>query len=139
MCRYDTLITPSYIHVFQFLYFFSSFWNQMGPNCTTWLVAGEVYPTDVRAFFHGISAAFGKAGAIAATQIFSRISSQDTFIVSAISGIVGAVFTWFLLPDTTGERTLPPSQTHSAPVRPCIKQCQHASPHASAGTARHER
>ena len=29
------------LHAFQFLYFFSSFWNQFGPNCTTWLVAGE--------------------------------------------------------------------------------------------------
>jgi len=27
--------------VFQFIYFFSSFWNQFGPNCTTFLVAGE--------------------------------------------------------------------------------------------------
>jgi hypothetical protein len=29
------------LRAFQFLYFFSSFWNQFGPNCTTWLVAGE--------------------------------------------------------------------------------------------------
>lgn len=28
--------------------FFSSFWNQFGPNCTTFLVAAEVYPTDAR-------------------------------------------------------------------------------------------
>ena len=27
--------------VFQFIYFFSSFWNQFGPNCTTFLVAGR--------------------------------------------------------------------------------------------------
>jgi len=27
--------------VFQFIYFFSSFWNQFGPNCTTFLVAGQ--------------------------------------------------------------------------------------------------
>lgn len=27
---------------FQALYFLSSFWNQFGPNCTTWLVAGKV-------------------------------------------------------------------------------------------------
>lgn len=29
--------------IFQFIYFFSSFWNQFGPNCTTFLVAGA-YP-----------------------------------------------------------------------------------------------
>lgn len=26
---------------FQALYFLTSFWNQFGPNCTTWLVAGK--------------------------------------------------------------------------------------------------
>ena len=30
---------------FQALYFLSSFFNQFGPNCTTWLVAAEVFPT----------------------------------------------------------------------------------------------
>lgn len=98
---YDTLIA-NYIQLFQFLYFFSSFWNQMGPNCVTFLVAGEVFPTDVRASFHGISAAAGKAGAIMATQIFSRISTQDTFYVSAAAGAVGALMTLIFLPDTTG-------------------------------------
>ncbi len=99
---YDTLITPTYIGLFQFLYFFSSFWNQFGPNCVTFLVAGEVFPTDVRAFFHGISAASGKVGALVATQIFSRISTQDTFYVSAAAGALGAIVTVLFLPDTTG-------------------------------------
>lgn len=98
---YNTLINDA-IGAFQFLYFFSSYWNQFGPNCTTWLVAGEMFPTDVRAFFHGISAAFGKAGAIAATQIFSRMAVQDTFYTSAAAGIAGAVATLIFLPDTTG-------------------------------------
>jgi hypothetical protein len=56
----------------------------------------------VRAFFHGISAAFGKAGAIMASQLFSRISTRDTFYVSAAAGAVGAVLTFIFLPDTTG-------------------------------------
>jgi hypothetical protein len=99
---YDTLVTPTYIGLFQFLYFFSSFWNQFGPNCVTWLVAGEMFPTDVRASSHGISAAFGKAGAIMATQIFSRISTRDTFYVSAGAGALGAVATFIFLADTTG-------------------------------------
>ncbi|GAB4816605.1 hypothetical protein N2152v2_003651 [Parachlorella kessleri] len=86
----------------QFLYFFSSFWNQFGPNCTTWLVAGEVYPTDVRAFFHGISAAFGKAGAAIAAAIFENVSTRDTYYASAAAGIVGFVITVIFLPDTTG-------------------------------------
>lgn len=98
---YDQL-TSDQIHVFQFLYFFSSFWNQFGPNATTWLVAGEVFPTDVRAFYHGISAAFGKAGAIMASELFRTMSTQNTFYVSAGAGFFGALITWILLPDTTG-------------------------------------
>ena len=26
--------------LFEFIYYFSSFWGQFGPNCTTWLLAG---------------------------------------------------------------------------------------------------
>ena len=37
---YPILIKPGGIHVFQFVYFFSSFWGQWGPNCTTFLLAG---------------------------------------------------------------------------------------------------
>lgn len=37
---YKELIKPGGIHVFQFIYFFSSFWGQWGPNCTTFLLAG---------------------------------------------------------------------------------------------------
>ena len=42
---YVPLIKPGGIHTFQFIYFFSSFWGQFGPNCTTFLLAGELYPT----------------------------------------------------------------------------------------------
>ena len=37
---YHELTKPGGIHVFQFVYFFSSFWGQWGPNCTTFLLAG---------------------------------------------------------------------------------------------------
>ena len=41
---YHPLTTPGGIHVFQFIYFFSSFWGQWGPNCTVWLVGGMHVP-----------------------------------------------------------------------------------------------
>jgi len=55
------------IHIFQILYFLSSFFNQFGPNSTTWLVAGEIFPTEIRTMNHGIAAAMGKLGAIIST------------------------------------------------------------------------
>eukprot|EP00889_Picochlorum_renovo_P006677 jgi/Picre1/33707/NNA_001186.t1 len=94
-------LVEDHIHVFQFLYFFSSFWNQFGPNATTWLVAGEVFPTDVRAFYHGTSAAFGKAGALAASQIFKESPREQRFMSQQV-GAFGAIITILLLPDTTG-------------------------------------
>jgi Sugar (and other) transporter len=36
------------VMAFQALYYLSSFFNQFGPNATTWLVAGEIFPTDIR-------------------------------------------------------------------------------------------
>ena len=38
--KYDWLVEKNNIGVFQFIYFFSSFWGQFGPNCTTFLLAG---------------------------------------------------------------------------------------------------
>ena len=42
--------------VFQFIYFFSSFWNQFGPNCTTFLVAGEHPAVPAVHALHDVSA-----------------------------------------------------------------------------------
>ena len=36
----------------------------------------QVFPTDVRAFFHGISAAAGKLGAIIAATVFTRVGAR---------------------------------------------------------------
>jgi hypothetical protein len=100
---YPTLTASSAgLHAFQALYFLSSFFNQFGPNCTTWLVAAEVYPTDVRATFQGVSAAMGKVGAIIADVVFSYVTQRTSFYLSAAFGIVGAAVTVLFLPDTTG-------------------------------------
>ena len=56
------------LHWFQFLYFFSSFWGQFGPNATTWLIPAEVAPTEMRSQCHGLAAAVGKAGEWAGGQ-----------------------------------------------------------------------
>ena len=43
-CLYGPLTgSAAGIKAFQFIYFFSSFWNQFGPNCTTFLVAGAPF------------------------------------------------------------------------------------------------
>ena len=89
-------------HAFEFIYFFSSFWIQFGPNSTTFLLAGEVYPAPVRATAHGFSAAVGKCGALTATVLYNYIGSRTKFWVVSWFGLIGFTLTLIFIPDTTG-------------------------------------
>ncbi|KAH8893818.1 MFS general substrate transporter [Thozetella sp. PMI_491] len=90
------------IHSFQAMYFLSSFFNQFGPNSVTFLVAGEVFPTPVRASAHGFSACIGKAGALLASVLYNYIDTQTKFYVVPWFGLIGMLLTFVFLPDTTG-------------------------------------
>lgn len=99
----DPTAPPSRIKAFQAMYFLTSFFNQFGPNCVTFLVAAEVYPTPIRGTAHGISAAAGKLGALMIGIIGNYISDQrKLFIIVSWFGLLGAALTLFFLPDTTG-------------------------------------
>ncbi|KAI1828018.1 MFS general substrate transporter [Xylaria intraflava] len=98
----DFFTSPAGIHGFQALYFLSSFFNQFGPNAVTFLVAGEVYPTQVRASAHGFSAMVGKAGALLAAVLYNYIDTPTKFHVVPWFGLAGMVVTMIWLPDTTG-------------------------------------
>ena len=77
--------SPDGAKALQALYYLSSFFNQFGPNCTTWLVAGEIFPTDIRATYHGIAASMGKVGAIVAAVWISFVTDKSAiFLISAI-------------------------------------------------------
>ncbi|KAF2718831.1 MFS general substrate transporter [Polychaeton citri CBS 116435] len=94
--------THKAVHSFQAMYFLSSFFNQFGPNCVTFLVAAEVYPTPIRASAHGFSAAVGKLGALFASVLYNYIDVQTRFYVVPWFGLAGFIVTFFFLPDTTG-------------------------------------
>lgn len=96
---YKELIKPGGIHVFQFIYFFSSFWGQWGPNCTTFLLAGELYPTDVRTTAHGFSAGVAKVGALWASVWFNYLGSRTKFWLTASFNIGGFFLTLLFMPD----------------------------------------
>ncbi|CAM1507303.1 Fc.00g069440.m01.CDS01 [Cosmosporella sp. VM-42] len=99
---YEYYTSPAGIHAFQAMYFISSFFNQFGPNSVTFLVAGEVFPTPVRASAHGFSACIGKAGALLASVLYNYIDTQTKFYVVPWFGLAGMLLTWVWLPDTTG-------------------------------------
>jgi len=71
---YDRLTaTSSNKKVFVFLYCLANFFQNFGPNTTTFVIPGEVFPTRYRSTAHGISAASGKLGAIVAQVGFARL------------------------------------------------------------------
>lgn len=98
---YDYLTTQQ-VKAFQAIYFLSSFFQQFGPNATTFLLAAEVYPAPIRSTAHGVSAAFGKLGALTATIAYNYIDTHTKIWVVCWFGLAGAILTWLFSPDTTG-------------------------------------
>jgi len=99
---YEYLQKPEHIHGFQAIYFLSGFFQQFGPNCTTFLLAAEVYPVNVRATAHGFSAAMGKLGALFPAVLYNYIDDHTKFWVVCWFGLLGLVLTVVFIPDTTG-------------------------------------
>lgn len=94
--------THAGVHKFQAMYFISSFFQQFGPNCVTFIVAAEVYPTAIRATAHGFSAAWGKLGALMVAILYNYIDIQTRFYVVPWFGLAGVIITYVWMPDTTG-------------------------------------
>ncbi|KAF8147922.1 inorganic phosphate transporter [Mycena galopus ATCC 62051] len=101
---------PAKTIVFVFLFCLANFFQNFGPNTTTFIIPGEIFPTRYRATGHGISAATGKLGAIIAQVIFRKLdpaqSSQRQLAVSF--GVLAAftlsgVFSTMLVPETKGK------------------------------------
>ena len=58
------------------LYCLCNFFQNFGPNTTTFIVPGEVFPTRYRSTGHGISAASGKVGAIIAQALIGPLRNR---------------------------------------------------------------
>jgi PHS family inorganic phosphate transporter-like MFS transporter len=71
----------------------ANFFQNFGPNTTTFIIPGEVFPTRYRSTAHGICAASGKLGAIIA-QFLPHI--LEIFALFMLTG----VFSTLLLPET---------------------------------------
>jgi len=110
---YDVLTkTPAATKGFVVLYCIANFFQNFGPNTTTFIIPGEVFPTRYRSTGHGISAASGKLGAIVAQVGFAQlkdIGGPNKFVkhileIFALFMLTG-IFSTLLLPETKG-RTL---------------------------------
>ena len=85
------------------LYLGSSFFGQLGPNATTFLIPAEIFPTEMRTVAHGICAASGKAGALIAVIIFNGTKNeQDLFLLSGYASFAACFVTFCTIPETLG-------------------------------------
>lgn len=78
------------------------FFQNLGPNTTTYIIAAEAFPTLIRGSCHGISAATGKLGALVGTALFPvmqvRYGLQYVYFGCCIAALTGAVVTYAFTP-----------------------------------------
>jgi len=84
------------------MYLGSSFFGQLGPNATTFLIPAEIFPTEMRTTCHGIAAASGKVGALFAAIMFNYVGDLDMFLLSGYASFAACAVTFWTIPETTG-------------------------------------
>jgi len=84
------------------MYLGSSFFGQLGPNATTFLIPAEIFPTELRTVCHGVAAASGKLGALAASILFQRLGELDMFLLSGYASFLACAVTYWTIPETAG-------------------------------------
>jgi MFS transporter, PHS family, inorganic phosphate transporter len=90
---------------FLLVYGISYFFTEFGPNVTTFVLPGELFPTRVRATGHGISAGIGKFGAFVGVFLFpvlqGSLGLRGTLLLTAGVSALGALLT-LVLPEPAG-------------------------------------
>ena len=85
---------------FLLAYGISYFFTQFGPNMTTFVLPGELFPTRLRATGHGISAGVGKLGAFIGVFLFpflqGTLGLRGTLLLTAGISVLGALLTLIL-------------------------------------------
>ncbi|KAJ6479632.1 phosphate permease [Mycena sanguinolenta] len=110
--RYDaattTVSTPG-TRFFISLFCLANFFQNFGPNTTTFIIPGEIFPTRYRSTGHGISAATGKLGAIIAQVLFTWLvdTADNKWLDHSFEVLAGVMFTGILstllVPETKGK------------------------------------
>ncbi|MCL8208569.1 MAG: MFS transporter [Actinomycetia bacterium] len=91
---------------FLVLYGLSYFFAEFGPNTTTFVLSGELFPVNLRATGHGLSAGIAKFGAFLGVFVFPILSTAlglaGTLLVTFGFSVVGFLLT-LLLPEPAGQ------------------------------------
>jgi MFS family permease len=124
--------TTTAVVPFLIAYGISYFFTEFGPNMTTFVMPGEIFPVSVRATGHGISAGIGKFGAFVGVFLFPVLSSslglRGTLALTAAVSALGALLT-LVLPEPAG-RSLEEIAGHDHLVGPAQSAMAGAATHA---------
>jgi MFS family permease len=116
-----TMVAP-----FLLVYGVSYFFTEFGPNMTTFVMPSELFPVDMRATGHGISAGVGKLGAFIGVFLFpvlqSSLGLRGTLLLTAGVSVLGFALT-LVLPEPAG-RSL--EDIASSALRPRARSMQMA-------------
>jgi PHS family inorganic phosphate transporter-like MFS transporter len=93
---------------FVILYGLSFYFSNLGPNTTTYVVPSEVYPEEVRATCHGISAAAGKLGGVIGASLMpfslEYFGSEGTFLICFGISVLGLLLSLTdFVPESNGK------------------------------------
>ncbi len=98
----STMVVP-FILVFGISYFFTEF----GPNVTTFILAAELYPVNLRTTGHGISAGLGKFGAFLGVFLFPVIGAtlgfRGSLLLSSGLAVLGVIVTAIFVNEPAGK------------------------------------
>ena len=90
---------------FLLVYGVSYFFTEFGPNVTTFVLPGQVFPGSVRATGHGIAAGTGKLGAFIGVFLFPILQTsmglRGTLLLTGGISVLGALLT-LVLPEPAG-------------------------------------
>ncbi|THY58763.1 inorganic phosphate transporter [Aureobasidium pullulans] len=100
---YRKLMDTQRSSVLVVLYILTQIFFNFGPNTTTYIIPAEVFPTRYRCTAHGISAAFGKLGAVLSQCILGWITgsikdNKTYLLVFSAFMLVGLVMTVYWIP-----------------------------------------
>jgi putative MFS transporter len=78
-----------------------------GPGQLTYVYAGEVFPTSIRASGHGFATAMSRVGALLGISVvpffIAHVGLSTALIVFGICDLLGFALTWWLAPETKGK------------------------------------